>query len=259
MLTDSHCHLTAPQFDGDRTDVLARARDVGVDRIVTIASNARDAETAISLAEATPGVWATAGIHPHEVARTNDGDLTRIRSLAEEGRAVAIGETGLDYFYDNAPRARQREYLRAHGEMAAALGLPLVVHSRNADQDVMAFLQELPDGVGGVLHCFTGGDDLLRLALDRGWYIGYGGIATFKSFADHGRLQAVPEDRLLVETDAPYLAPVPKRGKRNEPAFLTYSVGRIAEVRGVPSERVAQATGRNAARLFGLPDCEASL
>lgn len=253
MLTDSHCHLTAEQFAGDREGAIARALEAGVTRMVTIASNARDAESALHLARAHDGVWATAGIHPHEVEDAGPEDPKRIRELIADERVVAVGETGLDYHYDNSPRALQRRLLNVHGELAHEFHLPLVVHSRSADADLIAFLQSLPVEVAGVLHCFTGGRPLFETALERGWYFGYGGIATFKNFDADDVLRAVPDDRLLLETDAPYLAPVPNRGRRNEPSFMVHSAERIAQIRRVPVTELALRTSENATRLFGLP------
>ncbi|MEZ4414381.1 MAG: TatD family hydrolase [Gemmatimonadota bacterium] len=257
-LTDSHCHLSADAFGADLGPVLQRARDAGVARIVTIASDADDARAALALAREAVGVWGTVGVHPHAVAEAElERDLPRLRELAGQGEAVAIGETGLDFHYDNAPREAQLRWLEAHLHLAADSGLPLVVHSRKADDDTMTLVREARAlGVRGVLHCFTGGEALLEAALEAGWYLGYGGIATFRNFSGHELLCRVPEDRLLIETDAPYLAPVPMRGKRNEPAFLPYALERIAEVRGVRADDLARHTSANAARLFGLPPLE---
>lgn len=253
MLTDSHCHLTAEQFAGDREAAIERADAAGVTRIVTIASNVRDAEATISLARAHPAVWATVGIHPHEAEQAALGDIERLGDLVGQDSVVAVGETGLDYHYDNSPRDVQRKLLDAHARLATESGLPLVIHSRSADQDLMAFLEDLPDSVTGVLHCFTGGRGLFDVAVERGWYFGYGGIATFKNFDAHNLLRMVSSDRLLLETDAPYLAPVPNRGKRNEPAYMVHVAARIAEIRGVDVGTVARTTSSNAVRLFGLP------
>ena len=253
-LTDSHCHLTAEAFGEDLAAVLARARDAGVDRIVSIASDPTDARAALDLAAHTPGVWATVGVHPHAAdAHDPSHALPTVRGLVERGGAVALGETGLDFHYDFAPRERQQAWFRHHLELADEFGLPLVVHSRNADDDTRTFVQEAGKrGVGGVLHCFTGGDALLDAALEAGWYLGFGGIATFRNFDGGARLARIPEGRLLIETDAPYLAPVPHRGRRNEPAFLPRSLERIAELRGVEPAALARATSANAARLFHL-------
>lgn len=237
--------------------MLRRARDAGVGRIVTIASNASDALDAAQLAESQPAgspeLWATAGIHPHEVEQASDDDLERITAALERPRTIAVGETGLDFYYDNSPRDVQRKWFERHLDLAAKSDRPVVVHSRHADADVAEFIERFRGRVRGVVHCFTGARPLLETALDAGWYIGYGGIATFKRFDGEELVRAVPSDRLLLETDAPYLAPVPHRGKRNEPAFVVESLKHIAAMRDEPTETLAEATSRNAAELFGLP------
>ncbi len=253
MVTDSHCHLTHARFDQDRGDTIARASAAGVTRIVTIASDADDARRARLLATSEDAVWATAGIHPHEVEAAAAADVERLEDLLADERVVAVGETGLDYYYDNAPRDLQRWWFERMLVVAAGAGLPVVVHSRSADEDVAEMIERYAGRVRGVLHCFTGGRRLLQAGLAAGWYIGYGGIVTFKSFDAGELLRTVPSDRLLVETDAPYLAPVPMRGRRNEPSFLPHSVARIAELRGERPEDVGRVTSENAAALFGLP------
>ncbi len=256
MLTDSHCHLTAEGLIEDVEAVLERARAAGVRRVVSIASSVADGARAQALAETTPDVWATAGIHPHEVGAADlEGDVPRLRVQIGSGApVVAVGETGLDYHYDHAPRRLQRRWFELHVDLAEAHGLPLVVHSREADDHTGEVVSDAAKrGVLGVLHCFTGGARLLDLALEAGWYIGYGGIATFKNFDAQALLQRVPTDRLLLETDAPYLAPVPMRGRRNEPAFMVHSQKRIAALVGMDADTLAVTTSENAARLFGLP------
>jgi len=256
VLTDSHCHLTDARFDDDRTLVLARAHEAGVSRIVTIASDAEDASAAVELARAHEGVWATAGVHPHAVADIASTSIETIAALLEQPQVVAVGETGLDFHYDNAPRDVQHRWFRAHLELAAECGLPVVVHSRSADTEMIEFLREFDGRVRGVLHCFTGEHVLLDIALNAGWYVGYGGIATFARFEATELLRRVPLDRLLLETDAPYLAPVPHRGERNEPGYVAVSARRIADIRGESFEQLARATTENASALFGIPDHE---
>ena len=252
MLFDSHCHLTADAFDDDRTEVLERAREAGVRRLVTIASDASDARRAIALAEAEDGVWATAGVHPHEAERATPDELRRVRALLDHPRVVAVGECGLDFHYDTAPRETQLRAFRHQVEMAAETGLPLVVHCRDADDAMCAELDGGAGEVTGVLHCFTGGDALLDRALEAGWYVSFSGIVTFRRFDAQARVRRVPADRLLIETDAPYLAPVPRRGKRNEPAFVAHTAAVVAEVRGETIESLAGSTAANAARFYGL-------
>jgi TatD DNase family protein len=249
---DSHCHLTDAAFRDDREAVLRRAHDAGVTRIVTIASTAEDAEDARRLAEGRTGVWCTAGIHPHEAGAAKSGAIDRIRAAAAETAVVAIGETGLDYFYDNAPRDVQRRLFAAHLALAAELRLPVVVHARDADDDVAAALREMPDGTSGVLHCFTGGEKAFTEAMSRGWYVSFSGIASFKSFEPIELLRRVPEDRLLIETDAPYLAPAPKRGRRNEPANVVHVAAAVARHLGVEPDDLARRTTANARRFYSV-------
>lgn len=256
VLTDSHCHLTAEGLIDDVEGVLDRARTAGVRRIVTIASSVEDGARAQALAARFPDVWSTAGIHPHEVASANaQVDVEALVRQAEGAGVVALGETGLDYHYDTAPRALQRDWFERHVEVARRVGLPLVVHSRNADLDTGDVVAQAGRaGVLGVLHCFTGSAALLKVALAAGWYIGYGGITTFKNFNGTDLLRSVPLGRLLLETDAPYLAPVPMRGHGNEPAYLIHSLARIAALLGCDATDLADATSENAARFFGLPE-----
>lgn len=251
---DSHCHLTDRAFRGDRAAVLARAGEAGVRRIVTIASDAGDSRVAQALASAHDGVWCTAGIHPHSVNGAASDDLGAVRDLAAHRRCAAIGETGLDYYYDNAPRDAQRASFGRHVELAAELDLPVVVHSREAVADTAAVIRESAGRVTGVLHCFTGPADLLELAVDAGWYVSFTGIATFRSF-DAALARDVPRDRYMIETDAPYLAPVPKRGRRNEPAFVPHVAAALARIRGEALEQVAADSWSNTARFYGLNNC----
>lgn len=261
MLIDSHCHLTDGRFDADRGQVLAAAAASGVTGVVSIASDADDASAVASLVRAHQAdatglhLWGSAGIHPHEAEAAADGDLERVRELAaSESGIVAIGETGLDFFYDHSPRAVQLRLFEAQLELAAELDLPVVVHSRSADEESVAVLRNLPPGVSGVLHCFTGSRDLLEAGLSVGWYVSFSGIASFKKFDAGELLRSVPDDRLLVETDAPYLAPVPFRGKRNEPALVAHVVEAVAEHRSQPPDVVATYTAENALRFYGVGD-----
>jgi TatD DNase family protein len=259
MLIDSHCHLTDGRFDADRQDVLAAAATAGVTGVVTIASDAADASAVVELVRAHgPGadglrLWGTAGIHPHEAAAAAAGDLDKVRVLAtSEAGIVAIGETGLDFHYDHSPREVQLRLFEAQLELAVELALPAVVHSRSADRETVAVLKNLPAGASGVLHCFTGGRELLEAGLDAGWYVSFSGIASFRKFDAADLLRQVPDDRLLVETDAPYLAPVPFRGKRNEPAMVAHVVQAVAEHRSRSPAAVATSTAENALRFYGL-------
>ncbi|WP_420634850.1 TatD family hydrolase [Candidatus Palauibacter sp.] len=250
-LFDSHLHLTAARFFPDLGEVLERARRRGVGGMVTVASNPEDASDAVALAVGTQGLWATAGLHPHEADRTSASLLAEIERIAAAPEVVAIGETGLDFHYDNAARAAQIENFEAHLGLADRLGLPIVVHSRSAEADTAALVREYGDGVSGVLHCFTGGEALLDAALEADWYVSFSGLITFVAELA-GPARAVPADRLLIETDAPYLAPVPRRGRRNEPGFLPHTCERLAELRGMSFDDTAAATTANARRFYGL-------
>ena len=250
---DSHCHLTDGRFDEDRAAVLDAALDAGVTRMVTVASDLEDARAAADLAVGHRALWSTAGIHPHEVSEAGDGDLEAIQELAgTNAEVVAIGETGLDYFYDHSPRPLQRRWFEAHLQAAADLDLPIVIHSREAEDDTIAVLRNAPESVRKVLHCFTGSMKLLEAGLEGGCYVSFAGIITFSKFDGQDAVRAVPGDRLMAETDAPYLAPVPCRGKRNEPAFVTHVVAALADIRGEDVGTVVEATAANAQRFYAL-------
>lgn len=255
QLFDTHAHLTHEDFGSELPDVLARARDRGVEAVCAIASDLDDARAALGLVResSVPNIFTTAGIHPHEADRCTPEALGDLEELARSaGAVVAIGETGLDFHYENAPRAAQLDAFRGQIEIAERLGLPLVVHSRDASEEVARLVREYAGRVIGVLHCLTGGSELLRAGLEAGWYISFSGIVTYKSFRDTEHVRRVPSDRLLVETDSPYLAPVPVRGRRNEPSFVAHVVRRVAEIRGEDADRTAESTYRNACRLFGI-------
>jgi len=253
-LIDSHAHLADPAFDEDREAVVRRAEAAGVEGIVCIGETLESASRARAIAHSAAGrAWWTAGVHPHEARSFEDArDLARIRAHVEAG-AVAVGECGLDYHYDHSPREQQRLAFEAQLALAADLGSPVIVHTREAEPDTKAMVGEAGrQSVRGVMHCFTGSHDLARIALDAGWFISFAGIITFKRWTDETLLRLVPDDRLLVETDAPYLAPVPHRGKRNEPAHLVLTIARLAAARGATAERIAALTAANARTLFGL-------
>ncbi len=254
MLFDSHCHLTDEKFASDLPDVLRRARDRGVERIVCIASDLQDSRRVATLVHGERGVWGTAGIHPHEAASAGPGAVDEVRELGRSHPGiVAIGETGLDFFYENSPRREQIGLFEEHVALARELDLPVIVHSRSADEETGRVISEAGDGVRGVLHCFSGGPALLEMALHLDWYVSFAGIVSFKKFGDQKSVRRVPRERLLIETDAPYLAPVPKRGKRNEPAFVRYVCDAVALIRDESPDTVAAYTTENALRLYGLP------
>ena len=251
-LFDSHLHLTDGRLAGDLEAVLGAARSAGVREMVTVGTSPDDAEAACELASSRQGVWATAGLHPHDAREFGPDVHVRLEALAERDEVVAIGETGLDYHYDNSPRDAQRRAFEAQVALAEDAGLPVVVHSRDADEDTAAVIRTAGPGVRGVLHCFTGGDALLDAALEADWYVSFSGIATFGSWDGAGRVARVPSDRLLIETDSPYLAPVPERGHRNEPAFLVHTCRAVAEQRAEEPDRVAASTRAAARRFYGL-------
>jgi TatD DNase family protein len=251
-LFDSHCHLTDERLAGETDAVVARARQAGVTRLVTVASDADDAERALAVAGRYDGVWATAGIHPHVADGADDAALARIRDLAGEAGVVALGETGLDYYYDNSPRDVQRRAFGRHLKLAAETGLPVVLHARDADEDAAAMVRDAGAEVRGVLHCFAGGRGLLEAGLEAGWYVSFSGLVSFKNYEGGELVRSVPDDRLLVETDSPYLAPVPRRGRRNEPAYVVHVAEAVAAHRGAAPEHIAEITTRNALRFYRL-------
>lgn len=253
MLVDSHCHLDFKDFDADREAVLGRAKQAGVDLMVTISTKVTEADKIIALAESSDALVCSVGIHPHEAGREPETSAERLVDLAQHEKVVGIGETGLDYFYEHSPRDAQKRNFRAHIEACRISQLPLIVHARDADEDTADIIEE-EMGKGaypGLIHCFTAGPDLAKRALDIGFYISISGIATFKNATDlRDTIKMVPLDRLLIETDAPFLAPVPHRGKRNEPSFVADTAAMLADLKGVTHDELATATTDNFFRLF---------
>jgi TatD DNase family protein len=244
---DSHCHLDSKQFDQDRDAVIERALEAGVESMVAIGTGdgPPDLEAGIRLADRYPCFYATVGVHPHDAAKATPETFTRLRELLKHPKVIAIGEIGLDYHYDFSPREVQRDVFIEQMRIAAEARKPIVIHTREAWADTTALLRQNWAG-SGIMHCFSGGLAEAREALDLGFYLSFGGILTFpKAIELREAARAAPEDRILVETDAPYLAPVPKRGKRNEPAFMLETARKLAELRGVSVESIAQATGEN--------------
>ena len=252
-LVDSHCHIDMPDFDRDRDEVIARARQAGLVEMLIVGGfdGGGGHRRALRVAEAF-GLPVTAGIHPHEAKLGDESAYDEMRGLAREGRIAAIGEIGLDFHYDHSPRPVQREVFRRQIRLAREVGLPVVVHTREADPETANILTEEGAGnVGGVIHCFTGGQDLARDALGLGFMISFSGIAAFpRSEVIQQVAREVPQDRLLIETDAPFLAPPPHRGRRNEPAFVVEVARKVAALRGSTVEAVAGLATRNYGRLF---------
>jgi TatD DNase family protein len=261
-LIDSHCHLeatdfTAPDGSDERPAILARARQAGVEAFVCVGSGSglHEVQTAVSFAAAHRDIWAAVGIHPHDAARVPPGAIDEIEKLAcFHPRVVCVGETGLDYYYDHSPRLEQQQLLRTFIAIARTARKPLSLHIRDAHEDALRILkEERADEIGGVVHCFTGGLAEAKAYVTLGFHISLSGVVTFKSAGAIREAAAwVPLDRLLVETDCPYLAPVPMRGKRNEPAFVTHTATAVAQLRGLDLAAFASATTDNSRRLFRL-------
>ena len=255
-LVDSHCHLDDEQFAPDRDATIERARAAGIERILAIGTGngPPDLEAGIRLAEQHTFIFATIGVHPHEAAKANPETFERLAELARHPKVLAIGEIGLDYHYDFSPRDVQRSVFAAQLVLSAKAQKPIVIHTREAWDDTLAILREHGLPHGGVMHCFTGGPAEAEQALKLGFHLSFGGILTFPKADDVRKSAALtPENRLLVETDAPYLAPVPHRGKRNEPSFIVETVRRLAELRGWSPEHTADVTTRNFVRLCEAP------
>jgi TatD DNase family protein len=251
MLVDSHCHLDFPDFADERDAIVARAREAGVGTMVTIGTRLDQFPAVRAIAETYDDVWCSVGAHPHEAEAHAGMTRAELASLAAHPRVVGIGETGLDFHYDHSPREIQERVFRTHIEASRETGLPLIVHAREADAEIARILRE-EAAPAGVLHCFSSGRALAEAALDLGFYISISGIVTFRK-ADELRaiVRDVPLERLLVETDAPYLAPVPYRGRRNEPAFVAATAAAVSALTGIAPDKLAAATTDNFFRLFG--------
>ena len=253
MLVDSHCHLNYKGLAEQQGEVLERARARGVTAMLNIATRESEWDDVLAAAEANADVWASVGIHPHDADHHPDVDTAKLVERAAHPRVIGIGETGLDYYYDKSDRARQQDSFRRHIHASQQTGLPIIVHTRDAEADTLALLGKEMERAPytGVIHCFTASDDFAKAALDLGLFISISGIVTFKNAAD---LQAtakwLPQDRLLIETDSPFLAPVPHRGKRNEPAYTAFTARKGAEVFGMDYPAFAAQTQKNFERLF---------
>jgi TatD DNase family protein len=247
---DTHAHLDA--FE-EPAEIVVRAREAGVQRVITVGTTIESCRASLALCEEHDGVFAVLGLHPHEAGTVRTRDFDELRELLAHPKAVAVGETGLDYYRDLAPRDRQAEAFRGQAELAVELGKPLVVHTRAADADTVAVLRGLPDGTPVILHCFSSAD-MLEPALERGWHVSFAGNLTYPKAPELRWAAArVPADRLLLETDCPYLAPQAVRGKRNEPAYVLHTLAVAAEARGEEAAALEARVEANAATLFGLP------
>lgn len=251
MFVDSHCHLNFPDFQTDLPDVLDRAKTMGVTTFLTVNTKLEEAETLQNIADTYDRVFCSVGVHPHEAKLCNPHDLKeRLVALTSHPKVIALGETGLDYHYNNSPRDDQMTAFRIHLSAGVELDFPIIVHTREADEDTIVCLDEYPES-RGVFHCFTGDTKMAQAGLDRGYDVSFSGIITFKkSEALREVVRYVPLERMLVETDAPFLAPLPHRGKRNEPAFTRHTAEMVAEIKGISLDEVARVTTNNFYRLF---------
>ena len=254
MLVDSHCHLDFDSFDADREAAIGRAREAGVGTLLTICTRLTRFDEILAIASSGDDIWCSVGIHPHHAEEEPETGAAELVSLGRHPKVVGIGETGLDYHYDNSPRDVQEKSFRVHIAAARESGLPLIVHNRDSDEDMARILEEemAAGEFAAVLHCFSSGRKLARAAIDLGFYVSFSGILTFRNAAELRDIAAeLPLDRLLVETDSPYLAPVPNRGRRNEPSFVVHTAAELARVRNAGVDEIAEATTDNFYRLFG--------
>lgn len=255
LLIDTHCHLDTEAFDVDRDEMLARARAAGVGAMIVPGIAIPDMPRVLAIADAHPDIWVGVGVHPHEAGSWDGETEAKLRGWAAHERVVAIGEIGLDYYYDHAPRDVQQQVFRDQVRLAGELGKPVIVHSRDSHGDVLRLLQEnMSHAAGGVMHCFSGSLELAEACIKIGMYISFAGPVTFKNATSLQEVAAkLPLDRLLIETDSPYLAPVPNRGKRNEPANVAHVAAKIGELHVQDPAEIARITAENARRLFRLP------
>ena len=258
-MIDTHTHVDMPAYEADRDEVIQRAREAGIVSMIAVGAHPAESRRTVALSEQYEFIYASVGVHPHDVKDLGDSAAAdsfykTLEDLARNPKVVAWGETGLDYYYEHSPRELQQEHLRKQIARAKGLRLPLIIHSRDAADDTIALLEEeKARDTGGVFHCFSGDADMARKVLDLGFFVSFSGVITFKNA---GKLlevvKTVPADRILVETDCPYLTPAPFRGKRNEPSYVRYVVDKIAEIRGTTPAEIAEITSANASRLFGL-------
>jgi len=261
MFVDSHAHLDVPNYDADRAEVIDRARQSGVEMILEICGSdvaKGSLDVGMELAEEYPFIYAAAGVHPHEASLYDDALESKLLAMSEREKLIGWGEIGLDYHYDNSPRDAQRRVFRRQLRLALERRLPAIIHTREAEDDTIQILREDwaevgGDAIGGIIHCFTGTRRLADAAIEMGFHISFSGVLTFKNASDLREVaRSVPLEKLLIETDCPYLAPLPHRGKRNEPAFVRETAAKLAELKGVNVEEIALSTGENFKRLFNV-------
>lgn len=251
---DSHAHLDDSRFDADREEIFRQLPALGIAYVMNIGCDLPSSEGSVQLAEQYPFVYAAVGSHPDDAAKVDEARIAHYRTLAQHPKVRAIGEIGLDYHYEDVPRAQQKRAFQMQLELARELHLPVVIHLREAQEDCLQILKQFPD-VCGVFHCFSGSAELARQLVSRGWYIGFTGVITFKNARRAVEAaEQLPLDRILIETDCPYMAPEPHRGHRNDSRYVPYMAARIAEIKNLPVQTVAQATTENAKRLFGITE-----
>lgn len=256
MFIDSHAHLDDRRFNGDRELVIEKLKENGLELVINIGADLETSIASVDLAKKYDNIYATVGVHPHSASELNKENLQKIKELSKNNKVVAIGEIGLDFYYDNSPRDVQRKWFKEQLKLAKELNLPVVIHSRDACQETFDTIKESQDGtLRGVLHCFSGSAEMAQEYVKLGFYISIGGPVTFKNARVVREVaEVVPLDKLLIETDCPYLTPEPFRGKRNEPSYVKYVAQKIAEVRGITVEEVAKATSRNTKELFSISE-----
>lgn len=254
MLIDSHAHLDDERFDKDRDRIIKSLKEFGIELVINPGADINSSIKAVALSEKYDNIYAAVGVHPHDAKDMDKSTIELLKSFTSRKKVIAIGEIGLDYYYDNSPRDIQKKRFKEQIELAKEVNLPIIVHSRDASEDTYNILKEAQDGtLKGVLHCYSGSVEMAMEYIKLGFYISLAGPVTFKKARVPKEVaKAVPIDRLLVETDSPYLTPEPYRGKRNEPTFVRYVAGTIAELRNMPFEELASKTGENAKRLFGI-------
>lgn len=252
MLFDTHTHYDDPQFDCDRNSLLSSMPENGISLIVNASSNLASAKKTLSIAEAYPFIFAAVGVHPHDAVTMDDNTAAELEELLRHPKAVAVGEIGLDYHYDHSPRDIQQKRFREQLELAGSVRLPVIIHEREAPDDVLKILREFPN-VRGVIHCYSGSWEIAKIVLDKGWYLSFTGVITFKNARrSHEVIEKMPRDRLMIETDCPYLAPEPMRGRRNSSLFLRYTAEKIGQLLNMSAEEAAGLTMANGRRFFGL-------